>query len=274
VRLKECESKDLVSAWASLRRETPLIFHVTNAVATALSANVCLAIGASPLMSQYPEETEELIGIARGFLVNLGTPSAAALETVERGMRAACSKAPGAAPFTLLDPVGYGASRFRVESADALLNRYSFSVVKGNAGEISLLAKVGGATKGVDAASAGDLRKGVLTLARERQCVVCATGETDFLSDGESVAFVRGGSALLPALSGSGCVVGTIVLSVAAACGDAVLGTLCGLAAMGIASERAEKKCGGSGTFAAFLLDELYALRPEDFENSRPRWFF
>jgi hydroxyethylthiazole kinase len=272
--LKECYSKDLVSAWTFLRRENPLIFHVTNAVATALSANVCLAVGASPLMSQYPEDTEELIGIAGGFLVNLGTPSAAALETVERGMKAVCSKEPGAAPFTLLDPVGYGASRFRVESTDALLDRYSFSIVKGNAGEISLLAKVGGATKGVDAASTGDLRKGVLTLARERRCVVCATGETDFLSDGESVALVRGGSALLPVLSGSGCVAGTVILSVTAACGDAVVGTLCGLVAMGIASERAERKSWGSGTFAALLLDELYTLRPEDFQNSHQRWSF
>jgi hydroxyethylthiazole kinase len=271
MRLEECDSQHLVSAWASLRKENPLIFHVTTAVATAFSANACLAIGASPLMSQYPEETEELIGIARGFLVNLGTPSSAALETVERGMTAAASKAPPGT-FTLLDPVGYGASRFRVESTDALLNRHVFSIVKGNAGEISLLAGVGGSTKGVDAASTGDLRKGVLTLARERRCVACATGETDFLSDGESVVLVRGGSALLPALSGSGCVAGTIILSVTAACGDAVLGTLCGLAAMGIASERAEKKCAGSGTFAATLLDEFCALRPEDFQNSRARW--
>jgi hydroxyethylthiazole kinase len=273
MRLKDCGSKDLADAWASLRKENPLIFHVTNAVATALSANVCLAIGASPLMSQYPDETEELIGIARGFLVNLGTPSAAALETVERGMRAARLKAPSAGvPFTLLDPVGYGASRFRVESTDSLLSRYAFSIVKGNAGEISLLARVGGATKGVDAASTGDLRKGVLALARERRCVACATGEVDFLSDGDSVALVRGGSAFLPALSGSGCVLGTIILSVTAACGDAVLGTLCGLAAMGIASERAEKKCAGNGTFAVSLLDELHVLCPEDFRDARTRW--
>jgi hydroxyethylthiazole kinase len=273
--LKECDSGHLVSAWASLRKENPLIFHVTNAVATALSANVCLAIGASPLMSQYPVETEDLIAISQGFLVNLGTPSSVALEVVDCGMRAACSKRSGSqqtSPITLMDPVGYGASRFRVESTDSLMNRYDFSIVKGNAGEISLLAEVGGVIKGVDAVSSGDLRKGVLTLARKRRCVVCATGEVDFLSDGESVAVVRGGSALLPALSGSGCALGTIILSVAAACGDAVLGTLCGLVAMGVASERAEKKCAGSGTFAVSLIDELHTLRPEDFQDSRARW--
>jgi hydroxyethylthiazole kinase len=251
----------VAGAWRKLKETRPLIFHVTNAVATALQANVCLAIGAAPLMSQYPKETEELVGLAQGFLVNLGTPTDAALETVKRGMRAAGAKG----CLTLLDPVGYGASRFRVESTEALLKEHVFSILKGNAGEISLLAGVGGATKGVDALSAGDLKKGVLELARKYGCVACATGETDYLSDGESVVRVSGGSSMLPHLSGSGCVAGTIILSAAAACQDAVLGALAGLLAMGIASERGEAKCSGSGTFPSALIDELHRLSSEDF---------
>jgi hydroxyethylthiazole kinase len=104
----------------------------------------------------------------------------------------------------------------------------------------------------------------VAELAGKYKCVACATGEADYLSDGESVFRISGGSALLPYLSGSGCVAGTVVLSVTAAYGDPVLGTLCGLLAMGIASERAEKKCAGSGTFPALLIDEFYRLAPED----------
>jgi hydroxyethylthiazole kinase len=260
MKLADCTSKMIADAWGKLKETRPLIFHVTNAVATALQANVCLAIGAAPLMSQYPEEAEELAGIAQGFLVNLGTPTDAALETVQRGMRVAGSKG----RFTLLDPVGYGASRFRVESTDALLREHAFSILKGNAGEISLLAGVGGATKGVDALSAGDLKKGVLDLARQHGCVACATGEVDYLSDGERVVRVSGGSSMLPYISGSGCAAGTVVLSAAAACGDAVPGTLAGLLAMGIASERAELKCSGSGTFASALIDELHRLSAED----------
>jgi hydroxyethylthiazole kinase len=248
-------------AWAAVAVKRPLIFHVTNAVATALQANACLAVGASPLMSQYPEETEELIALAQGFLVNLGTPTEGGLAAVRRGMKAANARG----CFTLLDPVGYGASRFRVGSTDGLLAENSFSVIKGNAGEISLLAGAGGATKGVDALSAGNLERGVLDLAQKFGCVACATGEADYFSDGKSVVRVMGGSPLLPFLSGSGCVAGTVILSVTAACGDASLGTLCGLLAMGIASERAEKRCTGSGTFAALLIDELYRLKPEDF---------
>ena len=274
MKLRDCDSRDIAEAWDSVAKRRPLIFHVTNAVATALSANVCLAVGASPLMSQYPEETEELIALSRGFLVNLGTPTTASLATAERGMKAANAGVAGAEGgcFTLLDPVGYGASRFRTESTNRFLDEYSFSILKGNAGEISLLAGVGGTTQGVDALSAGDLKKGVLDLARKYGCVACATGEVDHLSDGESVVRVRGGSSLLPYLSGSGCVAGTVVLSVAAACGDASRGTLCGLIAMGIASERAEKRCTGSGTFAAALIDELYRLRAGDFADCRARW--
>lgn len=274
MRLRDCDFGHVMDAWASIREWKPLIFHITNAVAVAFSANVCLAVGASPLMSQYPEEAEELIALSHGFLVNLGTPTEAALATARRGLKAANSGAAetGEGCFTLLDPVGYGASRFRTESTNAFLKEYPFSIVKGNAGEMSLLAGAGGTTRGVDAFSTGDLKKGVFDLARNYRCVACATGEVDHLSDGESIVCVRGGSSLLPYLSGSGCAAGTVVLSATAACGDAVTGTLCGLLAMGIASERAEKRCTGSGTFAAHLIDELYRLRPGDFADCRSRW--
>jgi len=268
MKLIDCTVEKTASAWEQLKANRPLVFHVTNSVATALQANVCLAIGASPIMSQFPEESEELVGLSQGFLVNLGTPTDSAWTTVKRGLAAAGAKG----CFTLLDPVGYGASRFRVESTDELLREYAFSIIKGNAGEISLLAGVGGATKGVDALSAGDLEKGVLMLAQKHKCVACATGEVDYLSDGEKVVCVVGGSAMLPCLSGSGCVAGTVVLSASAACGDAVLGTLTGLLAMGLASERAEKKCAGVGTFPAYLIDELHRLTPDDFRDTRARW--
>lgn len=268
MKLTDCTAEKTASAWGQLRINRPLIFHVTNSVATALQANACLAIGSSPIMSQFPEEAEELVELSQGFLVNLGTPTSFARATIKHGLPVARAKG----RLTLLDPVGYGASRFRIESTEELLREYAFSIIKGNSGEISLLAGVGGATKGVDVLSAGDLEKGVLELARKHKCVVCATGEVDYLSDGENIVRVTGGSVMLPSFSGSGCVAGTVVLSVAAACGDAVLGTLSGLLAMGLASERAEKKCAGIGTFPACLIDELGRLTPEDFQDTQVRW--
>ena len=268
MKLIECSEEKVAAAWSRIREVRPLVFHVTNAVAVALQANVCLAVGASPLMSQYPAEAEELVNLAQGFLVNLGTPTDAAWETVRRAL----ARAKQTGCFTLLDPVGYGASRYRNESTEALLQDHEFSIEKGNPGEISLLAGAGGATKGVDVLAAGNLEKGVLALAREQRCVACAPGEADFLSDGEAVIRVTGGSALLPGLSGSGCAAGTVILSAAAACGDAALGTLTGLLAMGITSERAEKNCAGPGSFPAAFIDELNRLTPGDFQGNCSRW--
>ena len=62
-----------------------LIFHITNDVAAPLQANVCLAVGASPLMSKHPAETEELAALSNGFLANLGTPTPDSIETINLG---------------------------------------------------------------------------------------------------------------------------------------------------------------------------------------------
>lgn len=266
--LKDCTGRDVEAAWRALRERRPLIFHVTNDVAAPLQANVCLAVGASPLMSRHPEETEELIALSSGFLANLGTPTPDSVRVVNLGLSAARKKG----CMTLLDPVGYGASRLRVDLFDGIMREHPLSILKGNAGEISLMAGVGGATRGVDAVGVGDLRRGVLELSRRHGCVACATGPEDLIGDGTAVATVRGGSALLPLVSGSGCVSGTVVLAVAAACGDPALGTLCGLLAMGIASERAEKNARGSGSFAAGLVDELHRLEPEHLSADSGRW--
>ena len=42
-----------------IRREAPLVHNVTNLVAMTLSANVLIAVGASPIMSAAPEEAGE-----------------------------------------------------------------------------------------------------------------------------------------------------------------------------------------------------------------------
>ena len=53
-----------------------MIHHITNNVVKNFSANVTLAIGASPIMSEFDEEFNELASTPNTALVlNLGTPS-------------------------------------------------------------------------------------------------------------------------------------------------------------------------------------------------------
>jgi len=49
-----------------------------------------------------------------------------------------------------LDPVGYGATKLRINLVEGLLETGAFSLVKGNGGEISLLAGERAEVRGVD----------------------------------------------------------------------------------------------------------------------------
>ena len=47
-----------------IRRDAPLVHNVTNLVAMTLSANVLIAVGASPIMSAAPEEAADLAALS------------------------------------------------------------------------------------------------------------------------------------------------------------------------------------------------------------------
>ena len=100
-----------------IRREAPLVHNVTNLVAMTLSANVLIAVGASPIMSAAPEEAGELAAMSGALVVNIGTLTAAWIE----GAQAAVAGARGAGRPWILDPVGVGATAFRRATAQALV---------------------------------------------------------------------------------------------------------------------------------------------------------
>ena len=78
--------------WLALRRirETkPVIHNITNYVVMNNTANALLALGASPVMAHAPEEAADMVGIASGLVINIGTPSRDWVEGVHRAMEAA-----------------------------------------------------------------------------------------------------------------------------------------------------------------------------------------
>lgn len=99
-------------------------------------ANLTLALGGSPIMSQSPEEAHELADHVGALLLNLGTVTATQVECQTRAGQEANKRS---RPI-VVDPVGVGATSFRRESAEKLLSQIHASVVKGNAGEIGALA--------------------------------------------------------------------------------------------------------------------------------------
>lgn len=246
----------LEAAWQSIGARHPLVYHLTNGVAMPEQAHVTLAVGASPVMSPCAEETEDFAKLADATLVNTGTPSPGAAEVFARAVRAAKE----ASHPVILDPAGYGATPFRSRLATGLLESKGITVVKGNASEVCLLAGQEGSVRGVDRGHAPNPAGAVLGLARKWDVIAVATGETDWVSDGERTWAVEGGHPLLQSFSGSGCWLGTLVAVCVGASGDSLGGTLAALCAFGAAAEAAGRVSSGPGSFRANLLDTLHEL--------------
>jgi len=259
--MSNSEKSQVVSHLAPLlsriREQRPLVHHITNMVVMNDTANMTLAIGASPVMAHALEEVEEMVKLARVLLLNIGTLTPTQIETMLRaGKRANELGIP-----IVLDPVGAGATGLRTQSALRLLGELHVSAMRGNASEVGTLVGVAAETRGVDSISLAEDREVVANrAASEFGCTVAITGARDVIADGRRLARVDNGHPLLATITGSGCMATTIVAAYLAVEPDAWLATTAGLLVMGLAGEMAALKASGPGTFRSHLLDAVAGL--------------
>lgn len=248
---------------AALRATPPLVQCITNYVAMNYSANVLLAVGASPAMVHTAEESGEFAAIASALTVNIGTLSPPWVQ----GMTRAIAGARGAGRPWILDPVAHFATPYRAKVAQDLL-ALSPTVVRGNASEILSLAGAAasgkGADSGDDVSSAEDVAR---QLAVTANCVVAVTGEVDFVTDGTRAVRVSGGSPFMPNVTATGCALTCMVGACVAASDTAFDGTVAALSIFAQAGTVAGAKAEGPGSFAWRLLDALAALQPGDLSD-------
>lgn len=241
-----------------------LCHNMTNTVVQNFVANVCLATGASPIMSEIAVEAPDLAKLGGALVVNMGTATPEKLNSFVAGMRA--YNAVGAP--VLLDPVGGGATGHRRATVKTLLASGFFSVIKGNENEISAVAGSSNVQqRGVDSSPSAstdeDKADLVKRLAQREHCIVLMTGETDHLSDGVRSVTINNGSPYLGKITGAGCALGAVIASyLAVHREDKFLAALAGIMHYEIAAERAEARqdCKGPGSFIPAFLDELYLL--------------
>ena len=82
-------------------KKPPVVVNITNYVAMNFNANALLAIGASPIMSFYDKEMDDLLAIADSLVINIGC-----LDDCEiRGMHEAAAAAVRYGKPWVLDPV-------------------------------------------------------------------------------------------------------------------------------------------------------------------------
>ncbi|KAI5362445.1 Putative hydroxyethylthiazole kinase, aldolase-type TIM barrel, thiamine phosphate synthase/TenI [Septoria linicola] len=243
----------------------PLCHNMTNLVVQNFAANVALAIGASPIMSNNGLEAPDLAGLGGALVINMGTVTPEMRENYLTALKA--YNAVGGP--VLYDPVGAGATQQRRDGVKTLLASGYFTVIKGNEGEIRTVAGATGFQQhGVDsgASQLSLLEKIELvkaTAAREHN-VVLMTGATDVVSDGERTITISNGHELLGEITGSGCTLGTTIASVLTVeREDPLLAAVSAILMYEIAAERAavREDVKGPGTFVPAFIDELYRIR-------------
>ncbi len=247
----------------TLREKTPLVHHITNWVVTNFTANVTLALGASPVMAHALEEVEDLARTANALVLNIGTLTLPVVEAMVRAGRAAND----VGIPVILDPVGTGATRLRTETTARILREVKVDILRGNLSEIASTAGEEARIRGVDSVAGGiDPSALAPALARRLGCTVVVTGPVDHISDGHVLYKVRNGHPLLGRVTGTGCAATAVVGVFAAVDRDFPLASAAALAFFGLAAERAAVGDPGPGTFASRLLDELHRLTPADVE--------
>ena len=171
----------------NVRAKSPLVHNITNYVTVNDVANVILAIGASPIMSDDEEDAPDITAICGGLNINIGTLNKRTIP----GMFLAGKRANELGHVVLLDPVGAGASKLRTETANNLIKEVKFDVVRGNISEIKTLYYGSGSTKGVDADVADKVTDETLdsavsfvkALAEKLDTIIAVTGAIDLVAD-------------------------------------------------------------------------------------------
>ncbi|WP_050623791.1 hydroxyethylthiazole kinase [Clostridium phoceensis] len=248
-----------------VRERRPLIHCITNYVTANDVANLLLACGASPIMADEPEEVEEITARCAGLCLNLGTPSR---RTIPSLMRAGVKAGELGRPV-VLDPVGVGASALRLRTAQELMARVPFTVLRGNVSELRALAGGQEHTRGVDAGGAdavteAELERGVAFAKGTARCtgtVVAVTGAIDLVSDGEQCVVIRNGRPEMGLVTGTGCQLSALTAACLAASPEHPLeAAAAAVCAMGVAGELAWARMSpqdGNATYRDRIIDAV-----------------
>jgi hydroxyethylthiazole kinase len=257
------DAADICVLLERLREGTPLVQCLTNTVVTNFTANVLLAIGATPAMTDIPTEAGLFAEIAAATLVNVGTPHAEQRIAMIEAAQAAHHVG---SPW-VLDPVAVGALPVRTALARELLE-YSPTAIRGNASEIMALAGFGAGGRGVDTVDSAESALDAAThLAHTYGSMVAISGATDLVTDGTDVLRISNGHRYLTLVTGGGCALGAVTAAFLAIGEDRLAATAAATAVYTIAAELAAVNAHGPGTFAVALIDALAAVDAAEIQS-------
>lgn len=255
----------------NVRKNVPLVHNITNYVTVNDVANVILACGGSPIVSDEPEDVEDITTICGGLNINIGTLNKRSIE----GMHRAGKKAGELHHVILLDPVGAGASALRTDTANDLMKEIHFTAIRGNISEIKTLALGSGTTKGVDADVADAVTEDnldnairfVKNFASQTGSIVAITGAIDLVSDDKRCFVIRNGRPEMGKITGTGCQLSGMMTAFLVANPDALLeAAAAAVCTMGLSGEIGwshMQKGDGNSTYRNRIIDAVFNMTGE-----------
>ncbi len=261
----------LGSCMENVRKNVPLVHNITNYVTVNDVANVLLACGGSPIMSDEPEDVADITSICGGLNINIGTLNKRSIE----GMKVAGKRASELGHQILLDPVGAGASALRTNTAVDLMKEIKFTVIRGNISEIKTLALGSGTTKGVDAdvtdavteENLDSAIKFVKDFAKESGAIIAITGAIDLVSDGEKCYVIRNGRPEMSKITGTGCQLSGMMTAFLVANPENLLeaaaAAVCTMGAAGEIAWNRMQEGDGNSTYRNRIIDAIYNMTGE-----------
>ena len=252
----------------NVRNTVPLVHNITNYVTVNDVANILLACGGSPIMSDEPEDVEDITSICGGLNINIGTLNQRSIE----GMFRAGAKANALGPVNVTGWPGAGASACLTNSAGECMEKIYFTVIRVNISEIKTLALGSGTTKGVDAdvadavtdANLDSAVKFVKDFAAKSGAIVAVTGAIDLVSDGTACYVIRNGRPEMGKITGTGCQLSGMMTAFVVANPDNKLeAAAAAVCAMGLAGEIGWSRMAegdGNSTYRNRIIDAIYNM--------------
>ncbi|ELY97878.1 hydroxyethylthiazole kinase [Natrialba asiatica] len=254
----DVSSAELANSLRAIDESAPLVQALTNEVTMNDVANLILHWDGLPVMADSPGDAGEMAHGADALLLNTGQVPATKVEAMREAARTATERG---IPI-VLDPVGVGSTPTRKDVAQTLLTDVTFTVIKGNYGEISALAGVEADVKGVE--SVGDyeeIEETARSLADSTGSIVVASGVEDIVADADSTYRLTAGHEMLGEVVGTGCMLGATLAAFNGALEDEHAAALHGTLAFGIAGERAaELRYEGPASYRTNFHDAVAGL--------------
>ncbi len=255
-------------AVCNVKKNTPLAPSITNTVTINFVANAQIAVGGSAAMVYLPDEGEYVANIAGALYINMGTLLPIYEETLPRTAK----KLYELNKKWVLDPVGLGIGSLRTKLLLGF-KEYPPTIIRGNASEIIALAKLWNVLstssdstgpKGVDSTnSVQEAENAAKDLAKFIKGAVSVSGIEDFVTDGTTSVYSKGGSHFMEKITGAGCSLGG-ACAVYACEASPFIAALTATQIYNLAGKKAEQKTDAPASFQVAFIDELYKATAQE----------